>query len=745
MKDIMGSVPTHTDLLLYPFEVLTMLTSPENDLASTRESDVNQVFTGMMPTSYDPTRIAQHALKHWNALRTTQETAHREAFLILANWLLEHESPISKTTSCWPIPFAMPNYYAPGPWLSASTQGTAISVLIRAYQLTNDVAFLDTAHRAVRIFELDILDGGVSTPIGKNGVFFEAIAVYPAAHILKGHILALLGLYDYVYLTRDSNIEALLERGLNTLHMMIEEFDTGYWTLYDLLHKRLTSRSNHSLYIALLEALTNYSGCEQCASNAIRWKEYQQHLWNRIRYMATRQFANFCHDTLKPLLSNRTSQEVDSQNIKPYELVCVPITAFPVPGGMRGVLDGVSQAMDEQWKITYLTRVLGPGSEELDIVKFGSKGAHPWFFYGVWLYCIAGAIKLFKLLRKETDFNLILPQDGVSTGAFAALVGKMADKRVVCMDHGSVTLLNNAAYRAEQLKAQQSCSWTERMLAYIHWPSLRLLAQLATRYTDQFLVAGDEVEAVYRASLNVHISRIIRYSYVVNVDHFALPDSALRKHRRKQKDIEDEAIVITMINRLEPEKGLHFAIEGIKLAIEALPEEISRRLKILLAGDGSLRSQVIEDIQRYGLDQRCVLLGSVTPPDVISLLGITDIFLYSGTRGTNYSMAVLEAMASACAVIASVVPQSNAELLAEGRGMPITPADPTAISTAITHLCNDLSQCRQMGKLAREYIATHHNVQMLKRTLLRASFFAPPITIEAAESFTRRTESAQLR
>ena len=202
---------------------------------------------------------------------------------------------------------------------------------------------------------------------------------------------------------------------------------------------------------------------------------------------------------------------------------------------------------------------------------------------------------------------------------------------------------------------------------------------------------------------------------------------------------------ITMINRLESEKGLHFALEGIKLALARLPAELRRRVRILLAGDGSLRSQVMADIQRYKLDQICVLLGSVTPPDVITLLGISDIFLYSGTRGTNYSMAVLEAMASGCAVIASVVPQSNAELLADGRGIPITPADSTAIGTAIIHLCNDLSQCRQMGQLAREYITTHHNIQMLKRTLLRASFFAPSIAIADAESFTRRSESANPR
>ena len=539
----MGNVQTHTDLLLYPFERFPLLSSEEVNLDAAGERYVDTASSGMIPTIYDPTSIAQYALIHWNAFRTTQVNEHRKAFMILANWLLEHESPLVNTISCWPIPFAMPNYHAPGPWLSASTQGTIISVLVRAYQLTGDVAFLDSVHRAVRIFELDILDGGVNTPIGKNGVFFEEVAVYPAAHMLKGHILALFGLYDYVNLTRESKIESLLQRGLDTLHIMIDEFDVGYWTRNDLLHKRLSSRCNHSLHVALLEALSNYSSCEQCAIKVLRWKKYQHHLQHRLLYLTHRQVVYYFHDTLKPLLRKIALQEADKYSHTSCVHVCIPITAFPIPGGMRSVLAGVSQAMDGRWEITYVTRIRGQGTEGMNIETFGPKGAHPWFFYGVWLYCMAGSAKLFRLLRKDTDYALILSQDGVSTGAFAALVGKMAGKRVVCMDHGSVTLLDNPAFREEHVKALKSFSWSERMFSYMHWPSLRLLAQLATRYSDQFLIAGDEVEAVYRERLGVHVSRIIRYSYVVNVAHFTPLGSVLRKHIRMQRGIADEAIV----------------------------------------------------------------------------------------------------------------------------------------------------------------------------------------------------------
>jgi glycosyltransferase involved in cell wall biosynthesis len=417
--------------------------------------------------------------------------------------------------------------------------------------------------------------------------------------------------------------------------------------------------------------------------------------------------------------------------------VCVPITAFPIPGGMRSVLASVAQVMGDQWQMTYLTQHKGQQAEELEIELFGGERAHPWQFPNVWLYCLAGWGKLFALLRSGADYDLILPQDGVFSGAFAALIGKMAGIPVVCMDHGNVTWLENPALREERMKALQAYSWHRRLLARLryacYWSSLQLLARITVRCTDQFLVAGDEVEEVYCQLLGVHPSRIIRYAYIVDVARFPSPDRASRLKIRAEQNIPAEAIVITMINRLATGKGLDIAVEGIAGALATLAPEMRTRVRVLIAGDGPLRSQIEADIRRLGLDSVCTLWGEAKPEDVVSLLGMSDIFLYSGTRGTNYSMAVLEAMAAGCAVVASVVPQSNARLLAEGRGVAIAPGSAVEIGTTLARLCSDLVLCRQMGRMAREYVANYHTALMLKRSLLPASFFAPSIVVKDAD------------
>lgn len=174
------------------------------------------------------------------------------------------------------------------------------------------------------------------------------------------------------------------------------------------------------------------------------------------------------------------------------------------------------------------------------------------------------------------------------------------------------------------------------------------------------------------------------------------------------------------------------AVEGIALALSQLPAEIQRQVRVLIAGEGPLRSQVEVEIQRYKLDSTCMLVGEAKPAGVVRLLAISDIFLYTGTRGTNYPMAVLEAMAAGCAVVASTSPQSNAKLLADGRGIAVVPGDALSIAMALVRLCTDRECCYQMGQRAREYVTHFHSAEMLRRSLLRATYFSPVLLMEDA-------------
>jgi hypothetical protein len=280
-----------SELSLYPVDMWPLLALPYGTLD---DAGVHYAMAdGKFPASYHPTNIAQYALAHWNAYLTTRDEQHRQAFMIQVQWLVEHETRLADDMGGWPIPFAHHDYFAQEPWLSAMTQGEGISVLVRAYRLIGDDAFLQLARRAVRTFERDIRDGGVSALVGEDGIFFEEVAVYPAAHILNGYLFALFGLYDYVAITGDAQIAALIQRSLTTLHTLIQEFDVGYWSRYNLLHRHLAPRFYHALHVTQFEALARYSGCEHCVALATRWRGYQQNLRCRWHYFTASRSARY--------------------------------------------------------------------------------------------------------------------------------------------------------------------------------------------------------------------------------------------------------------------------------------------------------------------------------------------------------------------------------------------------------------------------------------------------------------------
>src|SRR2546430_5309835 len=96
-------------------------------------------------SQYHPTIIAHYALAHWNQYLTANDEHHRSAFLTQARWFVEHEVRISDDGGIWPVSLPHPDVRGGGSWLSATAQGGALSVLVRAFQLTGEDTFLSLA------------------------------------------------------------------------------------------------------------------------------------------------------------------------------------------------------------------------------------------------------------------------------------------------------------------------------------------------------------------------------------------------------------------------------------------------------------------------------------------------------------------------------------------------------------------------------------------------------------------------
>jgi heparosan-N-sulfate-glucuronate 5-epimerase len=198
---------------------------------------------------HHPIPLLQKALGHWEAWLSSgrQNTQQRTSFLQIARWVLNNQDENGgwETWTRLGIKGALP--------YSAMAQGEAISVLVRAYSVIKEEAYLEGARRALTPMLTPIEKGGTSW-LTSEGLVLEEIPFRTPKTILNGWIFALYGLYDLTI--ADDSLEARrgLENTLNALLASLHKYDAGFWSFYDTSNT-LAGPFYHRLHISQLEAL----------------------------------------------------------------------------------------------------------------------------------------------------------------------------------------------------------------------------------------------------------------------------------------------------------------------------------------------------------------------------------------------------------------------------------------------------------------------------------------------------------
>jgi len=121
----------------------------------------------------------------------------------------------------------------------------------------------------------------------------------------------------------------------------------------------------------------------------------------------------------------------------------------------------------------------------------------------------------------------------------------------------------------------------------------------------------------------------------------------LSELKKTEIGVKNRDKIITYVSNLRPIKGHIYLLQAMRLVLREF-ENVS----LLLIGDGPLRQELTQFCEEYGLSHRVKFLGFRN--DIMDLLSLTDIFVHPSLSEAN-SMAVMEAMANAKAVIATNV------------------------------------------------------------------------------------------
>jgi heparosan-N-sulfate-glucuronate 5-epimerase len=174
------------------------------------------------------------------------------------------------------------------PWVSAMAQGEIASLLTRIHLETGEERYAEAALRAVKTLRLPVSEGGTLAEVDGHPVLEEYPTARPSA-VLNGAIFAMWGLYDVGTGLDDAAATEFFEATTTGLAALIDLYDAGYWSRYDLYPHRLpnlASPSYHLLHIRQLTALDRLSPRPQLAAAVERFESYRSNLACRRRAMA---------------------------------------------------------------------------------------------------------------------------------------------------------------------------------------------------------------------------------------------------------------------------------------------------------------------------------------------------------------------------------------------------------------------------------------------------------------------------
>ena len=232
---------------------------------------------------------AQWALGAWERYVAGEGEEWRRGALVAADHLLANQQDGGPLDGAFlhrsPMPHTFP---LDPPWASAITQGEAASLFVRLQVDSGEERFAEAARRALAPMLVPTADGGCLATVG-NEPFYEEYPTDPSSLVLNGAIFALLGFHDVARALDDGAATDSFERGVAGLIGLLDRYDTGHWSRYDLYPHpvpNIASSAYHLLHITLLTALDRVYPRAELRRTRDRFELYRASRLDRRRAFA---------------------------------------------------------------------------------------------------------------------------------------------------------------------------------------------------------------------------------------------------------------------------------------------------------------------------------------------------------------------------------------------------------------------------------------------------------------------------
>ena len=182
------------------------------------------------------------------------------------------------------------------------------------------------------------------------------------------------------------------------------------------------------------------------------------------------------------------------------------------------------------------------------------------------------------------------------------------------------------------------------------------------------------------------------------VELSSLQPSSQVEPLRADLNLDPDALLVGIVTRITPEKGVHTLIE----ATAKLKASLSVQLLVVggpyFPKDAEYIASLKVQSKQLGVADRVVFTGFLEDTDAI--LSLLDVVLLASTIPEACPRTIIEAMGAGVPVIATPLGGSK-ELVTPETGILVPAEDADAFAVAITQLTEDSERRKQMGKACR--------------------------------------------
>lgn len=231
---------------------------------------------------YKISSIIQYGLMCYDLLKKNQDKPkNEENFFKIINWLEERKEHLNKAAIWRNIDNHQYNL-KPG-WISGMYQGQALSLYLRAYQLTGNEKYLKTAEGIFKSFNINFEDGGFKRIDKDKNIWFEEYPTKEPSFVLNGFIYSIFGLLDFYRVTQNEKAKKLWVASIKTISENLSKYDVWYWSIYDQKKQQLVSYYyQKNVHVPLMEILFELTQNEIFDKYAKKWKKNLSNPFHRF-------------------------------------------------------------------------------------------------------------------------------------------------------------------------------------------------------------------------------------------------------------------------------------------------------------------------------------------------------------------------------------------------------------------------------------------------------------------------------